>query len=114
MRSDNDAAGKLTSIPGIVEAAAMKPIKSMGVPRLVAKGFRTGFLDIVELSIAKAPIMHSIQKNFLLTSLNGNLITGPASHELDADVFLILRFRTGNIERFFPDLLHITINSRCA
>ena len=61
-KSDKDAAGKLTNIPGIVEAAATKPIKSVGVPRFVAKGFKTGFLDMVELRMAKAPIMQSIQK----------------------------------------------------
>ena len=76
--SDREAAGKLTSIPGIVEAAAMKPNRSVGVPRLVAKGFRTGFLDIVELRIAKAPITHSSQKNFSLESLIGDRIHRPA------------------------------------
>lgn len=74
MMSDSEAAGKLISIPGMVDAAAMKPSKSMGVPRLVAKGFRTGFFDIVELRMAKAPIMHSTQKNFELTPLNVNRI----------------------------------------
>jgi len=60
--SERDAAGKLTSIPGIVEAEATKPNqKPSGVSRLVAKGFKTGFLDIVELRIAKSPIMQSIQ-----------------------------------------------------
>jgi hypothetical protein len=53
--SESEAAGRLTSIPGIVEAAATKPNKSLGVPKLVAKGFKTGFLDIVELKIAKEP-----------------------------------------------------------
>jgi hypothetical protein len=52
------------SIPGIVEAAATSPIKLKGVPRLVAKGFRTGFLDIVELRIANAPIAHSDRKTY--------------------------------------------------
>jgi len=43
-------------MPGIVEAAAMIPVRSVGVPKLTANGLRTGFLDIVELRIAKAPI----------------------------------------------------------
>ena len=64
--SERDAAGKLTSIPGIVEAAATKPTKSSGAPRLVAKGFKTGFLDIVELRITNSPVMQSIKKSFCL------------------------------------------------
>jgi hypothetical protein len=55
-------------MPGMVEAAAMKPNKSRGVPRLVAKGFRTGLLDIVELKIAKAPITQRIRKYLSLTT----------------------------------------------
>ena len=62
MMSESDAAGKLTIIPGMVEAAAMTPNKSAGVPKLLANGFRAGLLDIVELRIAKAPIVHSIMK----------------------------------------------------
>ena len=62
--SERLAAGRLMSIPGIVEADATKPINSEGVPRLVANGFRTGFLDIVELRIANNPIIQSIQKKF--------------------------------------------------
>ena len=62
--SEREAAGRLMSIPGIVEAEATKPINSGGVPRLVAKGFKTGFFDIVELRIANSPMMQSIQKKF--------------------------------------------------
>jgi hypothetical protein len=62
MTSERDAAGRLINMPGIVEAAATKPIRSLGVPRFVAKGFSTGLLDIVELKIAKAPITHMIRK----------------------------------------------------
>lgn len=58
--SEREAAGKLTSIPGIVEAEATRPISPEGVPRLVAKGFRTGFLDMVELRMASAPMIHNI------------------------------------------------------
>ena len=60
--SDKEAAGRLTSIPGIVEAEATNPINVEGVPRLVAKGFKTGFLDIVELRMANAPIAHNARK----------------------------------------------------
>jgi hypothetical protein len=49
-------------MPGIVEAAAINPIKSDGVPKLTAKGLRTGLLDIVELRIARAPITQSTIK----------------------------------------------------
>jgi hypothetical protein len=53
------------SIPGMVEAEATKPSKSVGVPRLFANGFKTGFFDIVELRIAKKPMMHSIRKKLI-------------------------------------------------
>lgn len=59
--SDNEPAGRLTNIPGIVEAAATNPIKESGVPKLRANGFSTGFFDIVELSIARKPTMQSAQ-----------------------------------------------------
>ena len=71
--SESEAAGKLTKIPGMVDAAATMPIRSVGVWKLFAKGFRTGLLDIVELSIAKRPITHSVQ-NMLLEALDGNVI----------------------------------------
>jgi hypothetical protein len=58
--SDSEAAGRLMSMPGMVEAEAIMPSKSSGVPRLVAKGLSTGFFDIVELKIAKNPIKHII------------------------------------------------------
>ncbi len=61
--SEKDAAGRLTSIPGIVDADATIPSRSSGVPRLVAKGFNTGFFDMVELRIAKKPMTHRIMKN---------------------------------------------------
>ena len=67
--SEREAAGRLTRIPGIVEAEATKPIqKPSGVSRLVAKGFKTGFLDIVELRIANIPIMQSVRNMLLLAS----------------------------------------------
>ena len=60
--SESDAAGKLTRMPGMVEAEATIPSNSSGVPRLVAKGFSTGFLDIVVLRIAKKPMRHIVRK----------------------------------------------------
>ena len=74
--SEREAAGKLTSIPGMVEAEATNPIKLEGVPRLVAKGFRTGFLDIVELRIANAPITHNAIKRYSL-DLKWEMILSP-------------------------------------
>ena len=73
--SERAPAGRLIKIPGIVEAAATKPSKCSGVLRLSAKGFKTGFFDIVELRIAKAPTMQSITKaRFLITPLKGDFI----------------------------------------
>lgn len=66
--SEREAAGKLTRIPGIVEAAATTPTQSAGVPRLSEKGFRTGLFDIVELRMAKKPMIQSVL-NVLLTTL---------------------------------------------
>jgi hypothetical protein len=60
--SESEAAGRLIKIPGMVEAAATKPLHSVGVPRLAAKGFNTGLLDIVELKIANPPITQRVQK----------------------------------------------------
>jgi len=60
--SEREAAGRLISIPGMVEAEATIPISVEGVPRLFAKGFRTGFFDIVELRIANTPITHNARK----------------------------------------------------
>jgi len=65
--SEREAAGKLMRIPGMVEAEAMKPIHSVGVLRLEAKGLRTGLLDMVELRIAKNPIMQSVKNALFAT-----------------------------------------------
>ena len=68
--SEREAAGRLIRIPGIVEAEATKPIqKPSDVSRLVAKGFKTGFLDIVELRIANVPITQSVRNVRFLVSL---------------------------------------------
>ena len=63
--SESEPAGKLIKTPGRVEAAATNPMKASGVPRASANGFKTGFLDIVELRIANAPIMHRTAKKKL-------------------------------------------------
>jgi hypothetical protein len=63
--SESEEAGRLTSIPGIVEAAPTKPDQSVGVWRIVAKEF-SRVLDMVELKIAKSPIIQSVQKTLLL------------------------------------------------
>ena len=46
----------------MVEAEAIRPKRSGGVPRFVAKGFRTGVFDMVELRIAKTPMMQKTKK----------------------------------------------------
>jgi len=68
--SDSEAAGKLTSMPGMVEAAAITPVKSAGVPKLIANGLSTGSLDMVELKMAKAPMMHKTKKYPSVTFLS--------------------------------------------
>jgi len=59
--SESEAAGKLIKTLGIVEAAATRPTHSAGVPRLKEKGFKTGPSDIVDLMMAKKPMMQSVQ-----------------------------------------------------
>ena len=46
----------------MVEAEATRPSRSGGVPSFVANGFRTGLFDIVELKMAKAPMMQKMRK----------------------------------------------------
>lgn len=65
--SESDAAGKLTRIPGIVDAEATTPVQSAGVPRLSEKGFKTGLLDIVELKMAKKPMTERVQNGLVTT-----------------------------------------------
>ena len=67
--SEREPAGKLIKTPGTVEAAATTPTQSAGVPRLKEKGFKTGLLDIVELRMAKKPMMQSVQNVLLITFL---------------------------------------------
>ena len=86
--SESEAAGKLTKIPGIVEAAAMMPVQSVGVPRLLAKGFSTGDLDIVELSMAKKPTRQSIRNMLEVLSFDIVSMHSPKPNHLS-------RFLTG-------------------
>lgn len=76
--SESEAAGKLTKIPGIVDAAATTPVQSVGVPRLSEKGLRTGLFDIVELRIAKKPIMQSVRNTLFLALFPCRFIGKPA------------------------------------
>jgi hypothetical protein len=71
-RSEREPAGKLINTPGSVEAAAINPINAEGVPKLSANGFNTGFFDIVELRMAKAPITQRIMKIRALNKIKGN------------------------------------------
>ena len=59
--SEREPAGKLINTPGTVDAAAINPINATGVPKLSANGFNTGFFDIVELRMAKAPTTQRIR-----------------------------------------------------
>jgi hypothetical protein len=46
----------------MVEAEATMPKRSLGVPKLVANGLSTGFLDMVELKMANTPMAHMTAK----------------------------------------------------
>jgi hypothetical protein len=74
--SESDAAGKLIRIPGIVDAEATMPNKSSGVPKVVAKGLRTGFFDSVELRIAKKPKTHITMKKAFCVRFPPNIFFG--------------------------------------
>jgi len=75
-------------MPGMVEAEATIPSKSPGVPRLVAKGFRTGFFDMVELRIAKKPIMQITRKKACIHLLL-NMLT---KRKLCQELFFVCYF----------------------
>lgn len=62
--SESEPTGRLIMMPGKVEAAATNPMSASGVPRLSAKGFKTGFLDIVELRMANAPMKHNTRNRY--------------------------------------------------
>jgi len=58
-RSESEPAGRLTKMPGMVDAEAIRPNEKPSAPRLEDNKGRTGFFDIVELSIASAPAVLS-------------------------------------------------------
>jgi hypothetical protein len=66
----------------------MMPVQSVGVPRLLAKGFSTGDLDIVELSMAKKPTRQSIRKMLEVLSFDIVPMHSPKPNHLS-------RFLTG-------------------
>jgi hypothetical protein len=76
--SESEATGKLIRMPGIVDAAATNPVQASGVLRLVAKGLRTGFFDVVELRIANNPMMQRVKKTLSLAFLSCKVIDKPA------------------------------------
>jgi hypothetical protein len=77
--SESEVAGRLTKIPGTVEAATSRPLQASGVPRLFEKGFKTEpLLDIVELRIINPPIKHRLKKTSLAAFLVGEFIHEPA------------------------------------
>jgi hypothetical protein len=51
----------LMRIPGIVEAADMRPMYPSAAPRCCAKRGRTGFLDMVEEKMAHPPMILKTQ-----------------------------------------------------
>jgi len=68
--SESEAAGRLTRMPGIVEAERTTPLQTSGVPRLFEKVDNTEpLLDIVELRIMNPPIKQRLQKTALLLSV---------------------------------------------
>lgn len=79
--SEREAAGKLTRMPGIVEAAPTRPDQSVGVWSAVVKGF-SNVLDMVELRIAKSPMIQSTRKMLLPTFLVCRPIRGRFNFQL--------------------------------
>jgi hypothetical protein len=65
IKSESVAAGKLTRIPTIVEAAATNPRVLSGIPSDPANKGKTGLLDMVELKMARPPITQS-NKNVVI------------------------------------------------
>ena len=61
----------------MVEAEATMPSRSSGVPRLLAKGFKTGFFDRVELRIAKKPTMQITRKKARCFQFESNIHSEP-------------------------------------
>ena len=105
--SESEAAGKLIRIPGIVETAATKPSRSVGVPMLVAKGLSTGLFAMVELRMAKAPITHSTRKKRLSRELFGSCM---ALNSVISGERAFLAFAYLTLNAWFPLKFGISLN----
>jgi hypothetical protein len=57
--SERIPAGILATIPVKADTAATKPTPAESAPRCEANKGRTGLFDMVELKMAKSPVMHS-------------------------------------------------------
>jgi len=60
--SEKTPKGKLARMPGIVDAAAIKPISGSDAPKLIANKVKVGLFDIVELKIANNPMTERYTK----------------------------------------------------
>jgi len=67
-------AGKLTTMPTIVDAAAMYPTVESGTFREMMNSGRAGLLAIVELKMASPPMMHKSRKGDSLIFIERLLI----------------------------------------
>ncbi|MBT9139298.1 MAG: hypothetical protein DDT31_01882 [Syntrophomonadaceae bacterium] len=56
--SENKPAGMLAIMPVNVDTAATMPTTDRSAPKCDAKSGSTGLFDIVELNIAKSPVLH--------------------------------------------------------
>jgi hypothetical protein len=68
--SESIPAGRLAIIPAKADIAATMPTPEGSAPRCEAKRGSTGLFEIVELKIAKNPVVHKIRKglNFIIQS----------------------------------------------
>jgi hypothetical protein len=77
--SESEAAGRLTRIPGMVEAEITRPLQESGVPRLFERGVSTEpLLEIVELRIMSPPIKQRLQKTLFPVFFVPDFIDEPA------------------------------------
>jgi hypothetical protein len=74
--SESIPAGRLAIIPAKAEIAATMPTPEGSAPRWEAKSGSTGLFEIVELKIAKKPVVHNIRKglNFIFQSVPASLM----------------------------------------
>jgi hypothetical protein len=56
--SERMPAGRLTTMPTTVDAAAINPTVEIGTPMERMNNGNAGFLDIVELKMASPPVIH--------------------------------------------------------